>query len=303
MPGTGQELGPVPAVAGAPAPAFDDRPPLELKEIEGPSALGGSLKRFMFLTWTIAITEFKLRFYGSVLGYFWQLFRPLLLFAVLFVVFNHVVKVGTAVQYYPVVLLMNIVLFTFFGEGSSAVTSVVDREQLVRKIQVPRLAIPLAVTLTASFNVVLNLLVVLIFATASGIAVSWTWLAAPFLLVALAFIAAGFAMLVSALYVRYRDIKPMWDVFIQMMFYATPVIYVLDGLDIPTDVKHAMAMSPVAAVLIQMRHVVIDPAAPSAVDAVGGPLMLLVPVLLGAAIIALGFWVFNREAPRIAEEL
>lgn len=277
---------------------------LTLREIEGPSALGGSLKRFVFLTRTIAVTEFKLRFYGSVLGYFWQLFRPLLLFATLYLVFNHLVKVGKAVDFYAAVLLLNIVLYTFFIEGSSAVTSVVDREQLVRKIQVPRLAIPLAVTLTAAFNVVLNLGVVLLFAVISGIRPHWTWLEVPFLLVALAALAAGVAMFLSAMYVRYRDIKPIWDVVSQMLFYGTPVIYVLDGLDsLAEGIKQVMAMNPLATILIQMRHAIIDPAAPSAAQAVGGAAYLLVPIGIGVGIVLLGYFAFDREAPRIAEEL
>jgi ABC-2 type transport system permease protein len=201
---------------------------LELREIEGPTALGGSLRRFAFLTRTIAVTEFKLRFYGSVLGYFWQLFRPLLLFATLYVVFSEVVKIGGSADHYAVILLMNIVVFTFFSEGASAVTSVVERENLVREIQVPRLAIPLAVTLTATFNVLANFVVIIVFALASGVEITWRWIELPLLLGMVAVVAAGFAMLVSALYVRYRDVKPMWDVFVQMLFYATPVIYI-DG--------------------------------------------------------------------------
>lgn len=282
----------------------DATKPLELVEIAGPSALGGSLRRFAYLTATIAVTEFKLRFYGSILGYFWQLIRPLLLFATLYAVFSQVVRVGSPVDFYPAVLLMNIVLFTYFGEGSSAVTSVVDREQLVRKIQVPRLAIPLAVTLTATFNALLNFIVVLIFAIASGITPHWGWLEAPFIFAALTAYAAGWAMLVSALYVRYRDVKPIWDVFVQLLFYATPVIYVLDGMDHFSDtVKHVMAMNPVATILIQMRHAVIDPTAPNAAEAVGGGAWLLVPIGLTVFVVILGYRVFNREAPRIAEEL
>lgn len=228
-----------------------DRSPVaptpQLREIQGPTALGGSLRRFVYLTFTIAVTEFKLRFYGSILGYFWQLFRPLLLFATLYVVFNHMVKLGSAVPHYPAILLMNIVLFTFFSEGAAAVTSVVDREQLVRKIQVPRLAIPLAVTVTATFNLALNLLVVLIFVVANGNAPRLGWLEIPFLLGLLAVYAAGFAMLVSALYVRYRDVKPIWDVFLQVLFYATPVIYVLDSVDAFGDqFKQFLAMNPLA---------------------------------------------------------
>lgn len=276
---------------------------LTLREIEGPSALGGSLRRFAFLTYTIAITEFKLRFYGSALGYVWQLLRPLLLFATLYVVFHHVVKIGGTVEFFPVILLMNIMLFTYFGEASSAVTAVVDRENLVRKIQVPRLAIPLAQTLTATFNVALNLIVIVIFAVISEVHITWRWIEIPFLVGALAVFAAGFAMLISALYVRYRDVKPIWDVFIQMLFYATPVIYVLETLDISDGIKEGMALNPIAAILIQMRHAMFDPSAPSAADAAGGPLMLLIPIGIVLTVVVLGYWVFNREAPRIAEEL
>lgn len=276
---------------------------LELREIQGPTAFGGSARRFAYLTFTIAITEFRLRFYGSVLGYFWQLLRPLMLFATLYVVFQRVVKIGGTADYYPAILLMNMMLFAFFVEGASAVTSVVDREGLVRKIQVPRLAIPLAVTVTASFNLAVNLLVILLFAILSGVEPTWRWIEVPFLLAVLAAFAAGFAMLVSALYVRFRDVKPIWDVTAQILFYATPVIYILETLAISEQAKQWMALNPIATVLIQMRHALIDPSAITAAEAVGGAPMLLVPAAIVCVVLLLGYWVFNREAPRIAEEL
>lgn len=277
--------------------------PSELREIAGPSALGGSPRRFVFLTFTLALTEFKLRFYGSVLGYVWQLVRPLLLFATLYIVFHHVVKIGGTVPFFPVILLTNIMLFTYFGEAASAVTSVVDHEQLMRKVQVPRMAIPLAQTLTATFNVALNFVVIVIFAVISDAHITWRWIEIPVLIGLLGLLAAGFAMLVSALYVRYRDVKPIWDVFMQMLFYATPVIYVLETLDIDQSIKEAMALNPLAAILIQMRHAMFDPSAPTAADAVGGVPYLLIPIGILVAIVAAGYVVFNREAPRIAEEL
>src|SRR3954465_429155 len=96
--------------------------------IGGPSALSGGWSRFFHLTWTLAVHEFKLRFFGSVLGYVWQLMRPLMLFGVLYVVFTQFVKVSTH-RLFPVSLLLGIVLFTFFAEATAgAVTSVVDRE-------------------------------------------------------------------------------------------------------------------------------------------------------------------------------
>ena len=137
--------------------------------IKGPSALGSDPRRFWHLTRTLAVTDFKLRFFGSALGYLWQLMRPLLLFGVLYVVFTQVVRIGGDVELYPVALLLGIVLFTFFTEATGgALGSLVDREALIRKVEFPRLAVPLAAVLTALFNVALNLIAVFVFLLAAG---------------------------------------------------------------------------------------------------------------------------------------
>ena len=129
-----------------------------LRPIRGPSALGGSPQRFWTLTWTLAVLEFRLKFFGSVLGYFWQLMRPLLMFGVLYVVFTELVRLGGGVNNYPVVLLMGIIIFTFFAEATgTSVTSVPDHETLVRKVHFPRLVIPLSVVLTTYLNFILEL--------------------------------------------------------------------------------------------------------------------------------------------------
>ena len=274
-----------------------------LTQITGPTALGGSPRRFAYLAVTLALTDFKLRFFGSVLGYLWQLMRPLLLFGVLYFVFTEFVKVGSKVDFYPVVLLENIVLYTFFVEGTGAVGSLVDRESLVRKIQFPRAAIPVAVVLTAGLNLVLNLVVVLCFALASGVTPRWTWLEAPFLLAALALFVTGLAALLSALYVRYRDVRPIWEVALQLIFYGTPVIYAIEAIDTSETVQHIMMLNPLAVILTQMRHAVIDPNAPTAAGAAGGAAHLLIPAAIVVAAFVVGWRVFERAAPRIAEEL
>jgi ABC-2 type transport system permease protein len=271
--------------------------------IAGPSALGGSRRRFAYLAATLALTDFKLRFFGSALGYLWQLVRPLLLFGVLYFVFTRFVKIGGAVTFYPVVLLANIVLYQFFADGTGAVDSLVERESLVRKIQFPRAAVPVAVVLTASFNLLLNLLVVLAFALASCVTPTWRWLQAPLLVGALALLVIGLAMLLSALFVRYRDVKPIWEVVVQLAFYATPVIYAIETIDIDATVKQVLMLSPLAAILQQFRHAVIDPSHPSAAEAIGGEARLLIPLGLIALIAVVGFYYFDRKAPRIAEEL
>ena len=273
------------------------------REVTGPSAFSGDAKRFLALTISLAALDFKVRYFGSVLGYLWQLMRPLLLFGVLYVVFTQFVKFNAGVKDFPAVLLTGIVLYTFFADATgNAVTSVLDRENLVRKIQFPRVVVPLAAVLTAFFNLVTNLGAVAVFVVATGVRPQWTWLLFPLLVVALGILAVGTSLLLSALYVRFRDVRPIWEVVLQMLFYGSPILYVIEI--IPSETAgQALMCNPLAALLQQSRHWLIDPTAPSAAEAIGGAPRLLLPAAIVVAVCALGVWYFEREAPRIAEEL
>jgi ABC-2 type transport system permease protein len=268
-----------------------------------PSAFGGDLRRMLGLTWMLAVTDFKLRYFGSVLGYVWTLMRPLMLFGVLYFVFSQVFSIGKDIQYYPVYLLTSIVLFTYFSETTAGgVQSLISRENLLRKMHFPRIAIPISVSLSALFNLALNLIAVLVFAIGSGVEPRLSWLQFPLLVLALTLLAIGFAMLLSVLYVRFRDIQPIWDVVLQITFYASPVLYVIAML--PGSIqREMMAANPLASILTQMRHAVLDPTAPSSAEVIGSELRLLIPLGLVALVFCLGLWTFNREAPRIAENL
>jgi ABC-2 type transport system permease protein len=273
-----------------------------LARYRGPSALGDDLRRFVNLTVTLAVTDFKLRFFGSALGYLWTLMRPLLLFGVLYFVFTEVVRFGDEIKDYPVYLLTSIMLFTFFSETTSrGVNSLTERENLLRKVRFPRLVIPLSVALNALFNLGLNMIVVFVFVLASGVDPRWSWLEMIPLILLLIVLSVGVTMLLSALYVRYRDMQPIWEVALQMLFYATPVIYVTATL--PDSIEQEAMANPLAAVLTQMRHALIDPGAPTAAQAIGGEVRLLIPLAVVAAVFAVGAWFFMREAPRIAENL
>lgn len=274
------------------------------RPVTGPSALGNDPRRLLQLTVTLAVMDFKLRFFGSVLGYFWQLMRPLMLFGVLYTVFTQFVKVGTGVAFYPALLLTGVVLYQFFSEATSrSMSSVVDREGLIRKIEFPRLAVPLAVMLTAYFNLILNLIAVLIFVLATGVTPRWGWFALPVFLLLLGLLAAGVAMLLAALYVRFRDLKPIWEVVLQIGFYGSPILYPLEIIPSDSAQKLIPTFNPLATILVQFRHTLIDPNAPTAWEAVGGGVYLLVPIGISAALVALGLITFTRRAPHLAEEL
>jgi ABC-2 type transport system permease protein len=273
----------------------------DLREVKGPSAVGGGRRRFFDLLWLMAVTDFKKNYFDTVLGYLWSLVRPLLLFAVLLFVFTQIVKIGENTPNYPVILLFNIVLYSFFQEATTnSVTSVVSQEGIVRKTQFPRLVIPLATVLTAAFNFGLNLIVVFIFILAWGIDPTWTWLLFPFALALIFVFTTAVATMLSALYVRFRDIQIIWTVVAQVLFYATPILYPISA--VPETYQHILMVNPLAPIFVEIQGWVVNPDATTASEATGA-LGLLPAATIYVVVCVLAAWVFNREAPRIAEEL
>jgi ABC-2 type transport system permease protein len=268
----------------------------------GSSGRNETLRRTWTLAWTLALTEWKLRFYGSFLGYLWSLARPFALFGVIYLVFTKFAKIGNQVPHYAVYILFSIVLFQFFAEiTGGSVQSMVQRESLLRKVRFPRLVIPFSIVLTALFNLGMTLVAVAIFAVASGVEPMWTWLELPVLVAILTVFAAGIGMLLSVLFVRFRDIAPIWEVVQQSLFYASPVLYA--ATMIPEQYQRAYLANPIAAVLTQMRQAVVDPTATPVWEAIGDPIRLLIPLGIVVFAFALGLWAFNHEAPHIAENL
>lgn len=276
-----------------------------LRDVRGPSALGGGTRRFFDLLWLISVTEFRRVYFGTVLGYLWSLIRPLALFGVLLFVFTKVFKIGSQeVEHYPVMLLLGIVLFTFFQESiTNAVQSVVSQEGIVRKTQFPRLVIPLSTVLTGGFNLCLNLVVVFAFILAFGVDPTWTWLIFPFAVGGLFLLTATLSMALSVLYVRFRDVAIIWIVFAQILFYVTPILYPVTAFH-NARYEHLLMVNPLAVIFQQVRvWVLAEPNAPTAAQAAGGWLHLLPAVAIYIGICVFGVWIFKRDAPRIAEDL
>jgi ABC-2 type transport system permease protein len=275
----------------------------ELRPVPGPSPVAGGSRRFFTLLWVMAVTEFKLTFHGTSLGYAWSLIRPLLMFGVLLAVFTQVFRFGDSVQDYPALLLLNVMLFTLFSEATQrAVTSVVAREQIVRKAQFPRLVIPLSIVLTAILDLSLNLVAVFVFILVYGVDPTWTWLLLPVIVLALLIVTVAVSMIVSALYPRFRDTLLIWTVLSTVLFYATPVLYPIGVA--PEQFRHLIQLNPLTPIFEQAQKWIIDPSAPGVTGATSGAEYLLVASLaILVGICAAAVWIFNREAPRIAEEL
>jgi ABC-type polysaccharide/polyol phosphate transport system ATPase subunit/ABC-type polysaccharide/polyol phosphate export permease len=265
------------------------------------SPLGGDFRRFARITNALAKTDFKLHYQGSVLGIVWTVMKPLLLFAVIYAVFSGILRTST-IDHYPLYVLSGLVLWMFFTEATGkGVGSLVKHKNLLRKMRFPPLAIPVSAPLQALFNLGVNGLLVVGVAIAIGIEPRLSWLELPVLILLLAMLTTGVVLLLSTLYVRYRDVEHIWRVFERALFFATPIIYPTTRY--PEEFQHLAAMTPLVMIFTQMRHAFIDPSAPSAAALAGGTLFLLVPLAITAAILIAGLLMFTRQAPLIAERL
>jgi ABC-2 type transport system permease protein len=273
-----------------------------LRKVQGPTVLGGGGRRFLELLWLVASNDFRKSYFGTILGYLWSLLRPLMLFAVMLFVFTRIFRLGSTVPHYPMLLLFGIVMFGFFQEATlAAVSSVVGREGIVRKTQFPRLVIPLATVTTSLLNFGTNLIVVLGFLLAFGVYPMWTWLLFPVIVVLLVVFTTAVAMLVSTLYVRYRDVGVIWGVMVTALFYGTPVIYPWEI--VPAQYHQLLFLNPLTPIFLQARKWIVDPNGPGALTAAGGWIHLVPSILIYAAVCAFAAWKFSSDAPRIAEAL
>ncbi len=249
------------------------------------------------LIWMLAKTDFKLRYQGSFLGYVWALLKPLLTFAILNFVFTSIfVNRGQGMEYYSLQLLVGILMFNFFSEGTSAgMQSLVGKAQLVTKIYIPRWTIIMASTLNAAMIYVMNLVVVVIFFAWSRFLPS-----VPAVLLFLLFsvliyvIVLGFALLCAPLFVRFRDLSMIWEVLLQIMFYATPVFYSLQQM--PLNVQQILLVNPIAFIIHFSKEALINN---HFADPWKSALFFLTVVLF----FALGIFSYRKLSPRVAEEM
>jgi ABC-2 type transport system permease protein len=250
----------------------------------------------------LAITDYKVKYQGSFLsGYLWSVAKPLMLFGVLYFVFTRFVRFGTAVPDYAVNLLLGIVLWTYFADATTrAMASIVERGDLIRKVYFPRQIIVVATSLSSLITLAFNLVVVAGFIVFTGAGLRPT---APLFIVLVAelyVLALGCSFLLSAVYVRLRDSRQVYEIALQLLFYASPIIYPLTF--IPARWQQLLSLNPIAQIIQDSRKVLIDPSMLSPADVIHSPLVVI-PYALPVALLVFGYLYFDYQASRFAEEI
>lgn len=261
-------------------------------------------RRNRILLRELVVTDFKLRYQGSVLGVFWSVLKPLFLFAILYVVFDQFLKLGRDIEHFPVYLLLGIVLWTFFGEATGqGLQSIVARGDLIRKINFPKYIIVVSSTVSAFINLAINLVVVFVFMLVNGVDLHWHALLVFPLIVELYIFALAIAFLLSSLNVKLRDVGYLWEIFMQAMFYATPILYPLQMVVTQSEVAAKfLLLNPVAQIIQDIRYVLVTEQTLTIWSFVGG-WRVVIPFIIIIVVAVLAVIYFRKNSKKFAEQL
>jgi len=249
-------------------------------------------------------TDFKLRYQGSVLGYGWSLLRPLLLFGILYVIFAVVLGSGGGIPHFPVYLLLGIVLWTFFTDMTTqSLGSIVGRGDLIRKIRIPRWSIVFSASVLALINLGLNLIVVAVAMVINHVDIMRTIVFIPVLLVEVYIFGLGVSLFLSAAFVKYRDVSYIWEVFLQLGFYITPILYAMTK--VPLEFQKLQLLSPMAQAMQDARYSLVthDPTVITIHRVFDGGWYGLIPLVVVALTFIIGLLYFKSQAETFAENI
>jgi len=208
-----------------------------------------------YLITQFTITDFKLRYSHSILGYLWSLLNPLLLFGVLYFVFSVFMRFG-GIEHYQIYLLSGIILWSFFSETtSSGMMSLMTKSSLLNKVYFPRIIIPLSSTLTNTITLLLNMVVLSVFVAVAKVDAHPTVFFAVITLIELVVLSMGVSLLLSSFYLKFRDLSHIWGVFLQLGFWATPIIYPVDI--VPAKFHILFKINPMARLIHNFRMVLV----------------------------------------------
>ena len=259
------------------------------------------------LLYELVKTDFKLRYQGSILGILWSVLKPLMLFAVMYTVFVHFLKFTDGTPQYPIVLLLGITLWTFFSEATSVgMQSIVGRGDILRKINFPKYIIILSAMASSLISLSINLTVVIVIALLTGIQFTWLVLLVPLGILQLFLLAFGTSLILSTLYVKFRDINHIWEVVSQVLFYSMPIFY---PLTLVANIKlfgiegqQLMLLNPLAQTIQDIRHNLISPeTVPTSWSTQDNLLMMAIPIVITILVTVIGVVFFAKNSKKFAE--
>ena len=265
--------------------------------------LTGFNRQTMNLLLEMVRTDFKLRYQNSALGYLWSLLKPLFLFTILYVVFTQILGIGDDIPAYGVYKLLGVLLWSFFSEATNrGINSITSKSSLIRKISIPKYLVVLATVINSFLNFLLSSIIIIIFMfIVPDVEITVAMLPLVFLLIIQLFaLATAIAFILSAMYVRFRDVSYIWEVVAQALFYGSGVIFPLQLA--PEAIRGILLINPVAQIIHDMRRILVYPETIQVYDVIASP-WNLTPFVITGGLVWFAVYYFKKQSDQFAENL
>jgi ABC-2 type transport system permease protein len=269
------------------------------------STLSKRYRYSLILLRELVITDFKLRYQDSFLGYLWALLRPLFMFAIIYLVFTVGLRVGKGIEHWPAALLLGMVLWHFFTEiTKQGMKSIVKNGGIIRKINFPKYIIVVSTSISALINLAINLVVVVVIAAFNGVDFTWSMLWIIPLIAEIYIFALGIAFLFSAISVKFRDVDYIWDIATQALFYGSAIIFPISTIaEKSAQAAQILLINPVAQVIQDARHLAINPAMTTQFTLTDNMWYILAPFIITSVTFVVGATYFRSRSPYFAEDV
>jgi ABC-2 type transport system permease protein len=253
----------------------------------------------------VGVIEFKAKYAGAVLGYFWSLLKPLAYFGVLWLVFAHLLRTANQTDHFALFLLIGILLFTFFSDAIAVMLpSIVEGGTIVRRLAFPPILIPLSVSVGICITFLVNISAIVFFIGLGRVSPRMSWLLVPPLLVELYVFSLGVGLLLAALFVRFRDVSQIWELVVQLLFFASAIFYPVGIL--PDWAQKVAFLNPFVQIMQDIRHAVLGSSGPNdltAADVYAHAGGRLIPIAIVVVIFLSALAFFRREGRYFAERI
>lgn len=241
----------------------------------------------------LALSDFKLRYKGSLLGLLWSFLKPLLMLLILYFVFSLIIKLE--IDNYILFLFLGIILWTFFMDSTVlSMSNVLSKGELIKKVYFPRKVLVISSCLNSFLNLLFSLLVFIIFLLLFKIKITIYFFLFIIILSLLFILSLGFSYLLSGLYVKYRDIDHLWGILLTIGFWVTPIVYSVDF--VPKNYLTLYMLNPLARIISYSRDLLIYNKTPSIWN-------ILITFLICFAIYLVGYYVYKKRSLYFAEDL
>lgn len=249
--------------------------------------------KYRSLITSIAISDLRLRYRNSFLGFIWSFLEPLLMLGVLYAVFTNLL--GAGIKNYPLYLLLGLIMWNMYSRSTlMGLSALLSRSGIVSKIYIPREILSIASSITSSIMMLFELGAFALFMVFFQFVPPITILYLPLIFGILFILSVGVSLPLAVANIYFRDLQYIWGVILQAGFFLSPIVFTLDVY--PKELSGLLYLNPITGLIDMAHEVTLYGVTPAFDD-------FLYPLVMSLIVLATGYAIFRKYESKAIELL